>query len=114
MEKPKPKAAAGRAARQPTKQVNLYDAKTQLSQLVKEAAAGAEIIIAKAGQPMARLVPLAPESKVERRPGRWKGQIWMSDDFDDPLPPDILAAFYGEDDNPKDPSRRPIHDPKEK
>lgn len=79
------------------KQVNLYEAKTHLSQLVKEAAAGQEVIIAKAGEPMARLVPLAPEPKPERKPGRWKGQIWMSDDFDDPLPADILAAFYGED-----------------
>ncbi|MGI8508962.1 MAG: type II toxin-antitoxin system Phd/YefM family antitoxin [Gemmatimonadaceae bacterium] len=87
------------------KQVNLYEAKTQLSQLVKEAAAGAEIIIAKAGEPMARLVPLAQEPKPERKPGRWKGQIWISDDFDDPLPPDILAAFYGEDGDPMAPLR---------
>ena len=90
------------------KQVNLYDAKTQLSQLVKEAAAGAEIIIAKAGQPMARLVPLAKETPVQRTPGRLKGQIWMSDDFDDPLPPDILAAFHGEGDNPDDLLHRPL------
>lgn len=81
------------------KQVNLYEAKTHLSQLVKEAAAGREIIIAKAGEPMARLVPLAAESRPVREPGRLKGQIWIADDFDDPLPPDILAAFYGEDDD---------------
>ena len=79
-----------------SKQVNLYEAKSHLSQLVKEAAAGTEIIIAKAGEPMARLVPLAQETKPIRRPGRLKGQLWMSDDFDDPLPPDILAAFQGE------------------
>ncbi len=78
------------------KQVNLYEAKTHLSQLVKEAAAGREIIIANAGEPMARLMPLATKSKVEREPGRLKGQIWIAADFDDPLPPDILAAFYGE------------------
>jgi prevent-host-death family protein len=78
------------------KQVNLYEAKSHLSQLVREAAAGAEIIIARAGEPVARLVPLAEEAKPIRRPGRLKGQIWMSDDFDDPLPPDILAAFEGE------------------
>lgn len=95
------------------KQVNLYEAKTQLSQLVKEAAAGAEIIIAKAGEPMARLVPLA-RAKPLRQPGRLKGQIWISDDFDDPLPPDILAAFYGEDDNPEDPLRWPDGKPPEK
>ncbi len=88
------------------KQVNLYEAKTHLSQLVKEAAAGREIIIAKAGEPVARLVPLASEpKKFDRKPGRLKGQIWMSPDFDDPLPPDILTGFFGEDDNPDDPLR---------
>lgn len=90
-----------------SKQVNLYEAKSHLSQLVKEAAAGAEIIIAKSGEPMARLVPLAPKAKVERKPGRLEGQIWIADDFDDPLPPDILAAFHGEDENPEDPLRWP-------
>lgn len=79
------------------KQVNLYEAKTHLSQLVKEAAAGREIIIANAGEPVARLVPLAAERPAQREPGRLKGQIWMSDDFDDPLPPDILASFDGEE-----------------
>jgi prevent-host-death family protein len=91
------------------KQVNLYEAKTHLSQLVKEAAAGREIIIANAGEPVARLVPLARESKPVREPGRLKGQIWIADDFDDPLPPDILAAFYGEDDDstwPAEPEER--------
>jgi len=81
----------------PPKQVNLYEAKTHLSQLVKEAAAGREIIIANAGEPVARLVPLAAEPKPQREPGRLKGQIWIADDFDDPLPADVLAAFYGED-----------------
>jgi prevent-host-death family protein len=95
-----------------SKQVNLYEAKSHLSQLVKEAAAGAEIIIAKSGETMARLVPLAPSPKVERKPGQWEGQVWISDDFDDPMPPDILAAFYGEDENPEDPLRWP--DAKEK
>jgi len=80
------------------KQVNLYEAKTHLSQLVKEAAAGREIIIANAGEPVARLVPLATEPRPQREPGRLRGQIWIADDFDDPLSPDILAAFYGEDD----------------
>jgi prevent-host-death family protein len=81
------------------KQVNLYEAKTHLSQLVKEAAAGREIIIANAGEPVARLVPLATEPRPVREPGRLKGQIWIADDFDDPLPHDILAAFYGEDES---------------
>jgi prevent-host-death family protein len=78
-----------------TKPVNLYDAKTQLSRLVDRAADGEEIIIAKAGKPLARLVPLA--KKVRRRPGVWKGKIWVAKDFDAPLPPEILAGFNGEE-----------------
>jgi prevent-host-death family protein len=72
--------------------VNLYDAKTNLSELVDRAAAGEEIVIAKAGKPRARLVPL--ESDVpERRPGRARGRIRIAPDFDAPLPPDIADAF---------------------
>ena len=74
--------------------LNLYDAKTQLSSLVDKAAAGAEIIIAKAGKPMARLVPLRPVAR--RKPGSAKGKIWISKDFDAPLPADVLEAFYGQ------------------
>lgn len=77
--------------------VNLYEAKTHLSALVERAAAGEEIIIAKAGTPKARLVPLE-EEKVERKPGGWEGQVWMAEDFDDPLPPEILRGFMGEED----------------
>lgn len=96
-----------RGERAPARQVNLYEAKTHLSALVEEAAAGGEIVIAKAGHPMARLVPFVAEPKPERKPGRWKGQVWIADDFDAPLPDDLLAAFYGEDDNPDDPLRWP-------
>jgi prevent-host-death family protein len=74
--------------------VNLYDAKTQLSALVDDAAAGAEIIIAKNGKPMAKLVPFREAAK--RKPGRLKGKIWIADDFDAPLPDDVLNAFHGE------------------
>lgn len=74
--------------------VNLYEAKTQLSTLVDRAAAGAEITIAKNGRPMAKLVPI--RSQARRRPGRAKGRIWMSTDFDAPLPTRVLAAFDGE------------------
>lgn len=77
---------------------NLYEAKTHLSKLVERAADGEEIIIAKAGEPRARLVPLR-EVQEPRKPGALKGQIWVADDFDDPLPHDILAAFMGEDDD---------------
>jgi prevent-host-death family protein len=76
------------------KTLNLYEAKTRLSQLVEEAAAGEEIVIAKAGVPRARLVPLR-RKKRPRRPGRTRGKIWISKDFDAPLPPDLLAAFLG-------------------
>lgn len=73
--------------------LNLYEAKTQLSALVDAAAAGAEIIIAKNGKPMAKLVPIRDAAR--RKPGRNKGKIWMSDDFDAPLPKEILDSFYG-------------------
>jgi prevent-host-death family protein len=73
--------------------VNLYEAKTNLSQLVKEAAAGEEIIIARAGKPAARLLPLATASEP-RKPGGWEGRVWMSDDFDAELPPDELDDWY--------------------
>jgi prevent-host-death family protein len=76
------------------KTVNLYEAKTQLSKLVERAAKGEEVIIAKAGQPKARLVPLARPVK-HRKPGDWKGRIVIEPDFDAPLPEDVLAAFEG-------------------
>lgn len=74
--------------------VNLYHAKTHLSQLVEQAAQGQEIIIAKSGKPKARLVPLAPEDTRHLRvPGKGKGKVWMAPDFDAPLPPEILRLF---------------------
>ena len=77
--------------------VNLYEAKTQLSKLVDRAAAGEEIVIAKAGHPLARLVPLELAKRPERRLGLLAGRtdIWVADNFDDPLPDDILDAFQG-------------------
>lgn len=80
-------------------QVNLYAAKTQLSRLVDRAAAGEEIIIAKAGKPVARLVPLAPAKPV-RKFGVLAGEVWVGDNFDDPLPDEIMAAFNGERERP--------------
>ena len=72
------------------KPVNLYDAKTNLSELVDRAAAGEEVIIAKAGRPVARLVPLKVRERV---PGRGKGRVRIADDFDAPLPDDVLRDF---------------------
>lgn len=75
--------------------VNLYEAKTHLSRLVERAAAGEEVVIAKAGKPMARLVPLE-RSAAPRKPGGWEGRVFVSDDFDAPLPDEILGAFEGD------------------
>jgi prevent-host-death family protein len=73
---------------------NLYEAKTSLSRLVDRAAHGEEIILAKAGKPLAKLVPFHPPPKP-RQPGGWEGRVRISKDFDAPLPPEILAAFEG-------------------
>ncbi len=74
--------------------VNIHAAKTQLSRLVDEAAAGGEVIIARAGRPVARLVPLEP-APTRRMLGRLSGRLSVPDDFDAPLPEDMLAAFEG-------------------
>jgi prevent-host-death family protein len=76
--------------------INLYEAKTNLSQLVERAARGEEIIIAKAGRPLARLVPLT--KRIAPRPlGLFRGQASTHADFDAPLPDAMAAAFRGED-----------------
>jgi prevent-host-death family protein len=75
--------------------VNIHSAKTHLSRLVAEVAAGEDIVIAKAGKPVARLVPFEPR-REPRQPDLLKGKIWIADDFDDPLPEEIMAAFRGE------------------
>jgi prevent-host-death family protein len=72
---------------------NLYEAKTALSELVERAASGEELDIAKAGKPMARLVPIQKGARKRRKPGGWEGQVRIGKDFEAPLPPEILAAF---------------------
>jgi len=67
------------------RQINLHEAKTHLSRLVDAAAKGADIVIAKAGKPMARLVPLRPSARKQRKPGALKGKIWIAEDFDAPM-----------------------------
>ncbi len=74
--------------------VNIHDAKTHLSKLAEQAGAGEEIIIAKSGRPVARLVPLA-QGPVVRRKGLLKGKIKISDDFYSPLPGDVIDLFEG-------------------
>jgi len=73
---------------------NIHQAKTHFSKLVERAAAGEEIVIGKAGKPVARLVPYK-EATPRRKPGSMKGKIKIARDFDD-LPPEVLAAFKGE------------------
>jgi len=75
-------------------QVNIHQAKTQFSRLVERAGGGEEIIIAKSGKPVARLVPYAPKGAV-RRPGTMRGKIRIKKNFDAPLPRELLAAFEG-------------------
>ncbi|HXQ68515.1 MAG TPA: type II toxin-antitoxin system prevent-host-death family antitoxin [Alphaproteobacteria bacterium] len=79
-----------------TKTVNLYEAKTKLSELVERAAKGEEIVIAKAGKPRGKLVPI-PVQKAPRVGGFWKGKFEIHENFDDPLPDDIQRAFEGEE-----------------
>jgi prevent-host-death family protein len=76
------------------KAVNIYEAKAHLSELVDRAAQGEEIILAKAGKPRARLVPLAARA-ARRRPGLGRGKVWVAEDFDAQLPEGVLAAFRG-------------------
>lgn len=79
--------------------VNLYQAKTHLSQLVERAAAGEEIVIAKAGKPKARLVPY--EASRKRRIGGQNllGITYMAEDWDGPLPPEVQKYFDGDSDD---------------
>jgi prevent-host-death family protein len=76
----------------PTRIVNMYEAKTHLSRLVDQAAAGEDIVIARSGTPVARLSPLGSLSGPITF-GLLKGRVEVADDFDAPLPDDVLAAF---------------------
>ena len=75
-------------------QVGIHQAKTHLSCLVEIAASGQEIVIAKAGKPIARLVPYVAKGKV-RRPGQLRGRLRIKKSFDQPLPKGLLASFEG-------------------
>jgi antitoxin (DNA-binding transcriptional repressor) of toxin-antitoxin stability system len=74
--------------------VNMHEAKTHLSRLVARVLAGERIVIAKAGEPVAVLSAFVKRPK-KRKPGFDKGRIWVSDDFDAPLPDELQAAFEG-------------------
>src|ERR1700743_120126 len=86
-------------------EVNIHEAKTNFSKLLQRVALGEEVIIAKAGVPVAKLVRFV--RKTGKRPlGLYRDQIWMAEDFDAPLPDDILAAFYGEETTERKPIKR--------
>ena len=74
-------------------QINIHEAKTQLSKLVEIASQGEEIIIAKAGKPVARLMPLENRAAMSRKPGALKGKIRLAKDFDEPMTEEELAQW---------------------
>ena len=74
---------------------NLSAAKTSLSRLLDRVASGEEIILTKAGKPLAKLVPFHRNS-APHQPGGWEGRVRISDDFDDPLPTEIENTFKGQ------------------
>jgi prevent-host-death family protein len=78
--------------------VNTHEAKTHLSKLLERVAAGEEIVIGRAGKPVAKLVPYT--APLERRvPGAWKGKVWLAPDWDsDETNEEIARLFYGEND----------------
>ena len=73
--------------------VNIHADKTQLSRLLEQVEEGEEIVIARAGKPIARIVPLVP-TRPKRRLGILEGQYTVADNIDDPLPDDLLEEFY--------------------
>jgi len=77
------------------KQVNIYEAKTDLSRLVDKASKGETFIIAKAGTPLAKLGPIVEEKPKKIKYGLMKGKVKFATDFDDPLPDWVLDAFEG-------------------
>ena len=79
-----------------TKPVNIHDAKTHFSKLLGRVMAGEEIVIAKAGKPVARLIPERPPAGAKRVPGVDKGKLWIADDFD-AMSDAELTAWYGSD-----------------
>ncbi len=74
-------------------QVNIHEAKTHLSRLLERVETGEEIVIARAGHPVARLVPF--ERHGARTPGAWRGRVRIATDFDE-LPPQLVTAFRGD------------------
>lgn len=80
--------------------VNIHEAKTHLSRLLREVERGDEVVIARAGTPVAKLIAYTPLSEA-REPGIWRGRVVMAADFDE-LPDDVMAAFRGDPDDDRD------------
>jgi prevent-host-death family protein len=82
------------------KTVNVHEAKTHLSRLLAIVARGDEVVIARGGKPVARLVPVQKAKRMDGLLGIDKGRLWIAEDFDGPLPEGILAAFEGKGADP--------------
>jgi prevent-host-death family protein len=80
--------------------VNVHEAKTHFSRLLARVAKGEEIIIAKAGSPIARLVPVGKARRMGDILGIDKGRIWLADDFNAPVSGEVLAGFEGSHEDP--------------
>src|SRR5580698_5275675 len=85
-------------------EVNIHQAKTHLSRLLQRVAEGEEVVIARAGEPIARLVRIQPQ-QTTRPLGMYEGSVVVPDDFNDPLPPELLAQFLGVETPPKSSAR---------
>ena len=88
------------------KQVNIHEAKTRLSQLIADVEGGEEIVIARAGKPVAHLVKAPAERPPLRQPGRFKGQIWFAPDYDK-ADEEILQMFEDSINAPMEPGSKP-------
>jgi prevent-host-death family protein len=76
-------------------EINIHQAKTHFSRLLQRVAAGEEVTIARAGVPVARLVAVEPKKPKARPLGFARGEVWVANDFDAPLPDELRAQFYG-------------------
>lgn len=86
-------------------EINVHEAKTNFSKLLKRVEAGEEVTIARAGVPVAKLVPAQPK-RGKRKLGIDEGKIYIAPDFDAPLPDEVLAGFYAEIEAPKKARRK--------
>ena len=75
------------------KPVNVHEAKTHLSRLLERVEAGEEVTLARAGRPIARIVPYR-ERREPRKPGLWKGKVWLAPDWDSPEVNDEIAKLF--------------------